>query len=105
MLRYQLFLAYGVAILSTWIALMKNEDMIIEHSATIMGPFVVNSNHVKVVIQFLPFWAIVLLGAYAATSVVIGVLTFKDCPEAALEIEQQVRDAKIELKKKGFNAD
>jgi hypothetical protein len=55
----------------------------------------------KAAIQFAPLIAIGLLGIYAGGSVIIGVLNFADCPEAAAEIDRQVAQAKIELRKKG----
>ena len=57
---------------------------------------------VDVLIDWAPIWAILVLGVYAAVSVLYGVANFRDCPEAASEIEQQVGEARKELKRRGI---
>ena len=82
MLRYQLFLAIGVLFLSVWYAALQlSQDPLVLYA---------------------PIWATLLLGVYAVSSIAIGVCNFKDTPEAAAEIEQQVQEAKVEMAKRGI---
>ena len=53
-------------------------------------------------IDFAPVWAIVALGVYMLSALIIGVIQFEDHPEAAKELEQQVMEAKSEMKKRGI---
>ncbi|XP_017462440.1 PREDICTED: dolichol-phosphate mannosyltransferase subunit 3-like [Rhagoletis zephyria] len=53
-------------------------------------------------IQLLPIVLLVLLGAYAATVVLYRTFTFNDCPQAAKELQQQIEEARKDLKEKGF---
>jgi len=55
-----------------------------------------------VLIDWAPVWAVAALGVYAVVSVMYGVANFRDCPEAAKEIEQQVIEARKELKRRGI---
>lgn len=54
----------------------------------------------SMLIDFAPAWAILLLGIYAAVTIIYNVLTFNDCPEAAAELDQQIKEAKKEMKKR-----
>ena len=88
LLRYQIFAATGVSLLSIWLALLN-------HSATASNPLVL----------YAPVWSVLLLGLYAIISVILGTMSFKDCPEAAAEIETQIKEAKTEMKKRGIIKD
>ena len=55
-------------------------------------------------IRYLPIWVILLLGLYAASSVIYGVIVFKDTPEAAAELDRQIIEAKQEMTKRGVIA-
>ena len=85
LLRYQIFLGIGVAFLGIWFALIRG-------SSAVESPL----------LFYAPVWAIVFLGIYAVGSVVIGLLGFKDTPEAAAEIDQQVLEARAEMKRRGI---
>jgi len=86
LLRYQIFLGYGALFLAVWFyALSKQQD-----------------DARSLMVELAPVWAVLVLGVYAASSLVYGVLTFKDCPEAAKELEQQVSEAKAEMRKRGI---
>jgi hypothetical protein len=50
-------------------------------------------------------WFIAALGLYAFISIAYGVISCKDFPEAAHEIEIQVQEAKAEMKKRGIITD
>jgi len=88
LLRYQIFIAIGVPFLSIWLALIKGFD-------TTLNPLVL----------YAPIWSVILLGLYATGSIVFGLMSFKDTPEAATEIERQILEAKTEMKKRGVLKD
>lgn len=88
LLRYQFFIAIGLSFLSIWLALIKSSD-------TTVSPLVF----------YAPVWSVILLGLYAISSVVLGLVTLRDTPEAAAEIERQVVEAKAEMKKRGIVKD
>ena len=88
MLRYQVFLTIGMSFLSIWLALIKGSDAA--------------SN---ALVLYAPVWAIILLGLYAIGSVVLGLMSFKDTPEAAAEIERQILEAKSEMQRRGILKD
>mmetsp|Transcript_18974 Transcript_18974/g.33259 ORF Transcript_18974/g.33259 Transcript_18974/m.33259 type:complete len:99 (+) Transcript_18974:137-433(+) len=50
----------------------------------------------------MPLWMIIALGLYAAGAVIYGTLTFHDCSQAAIELDNDVKRAHTELAKKGF---
>ncbi|CAI4223804.1 unnamed protein product [Auanema sp. JU1783] len=52
------------------------------------------------VLQFLPVYAVLLLGVYAAGSVIHGVATFNDCVAARNELVVEIKEARDELIKK-----
>ena len=83
MLHYQQFLIAGLLFSAVWWGLLQ--------TAYKDSSFV----------TFLPLWAIVALGVYAVGSVVYGTLSFKDTPEASKELEQQIKEAKLEMTKRG----
>ena len=85
LLRWQIFTTYAVGFLAIWNFAL---------SAKPEGP--------SLLVDYAPVWAILALGVYAATSVLHGVANFRDCPEAAAEIEQQVAEARKELKRRGI---
>ena len=95
LLRYQIFLAYGVAFLAAWHALLQNENIL-------SNWLPLSTEQVHILVYFAPLWFIVGLGVYAIVSIGIGVSNFKDCPEAAKEVDMQVKEARIELKKLGI---
>ena len=49
-----------------------------------------------------PLGLVVLFGIYAVSVIAYRVWTFNDCPEAAAELQGQIKEAKEDLKKKGL---
>jgi len=96
MLRYQLFLSIGILFVACWVALLQNEEKILN---SVYSPLPASA--IEIFIRLLPLWLIVCLAFYAIASIGYGMMNFVDCPEAASEIERNVREAKIELRKKG----
>lgn len=92
LLRYQLWLTYGAVILAVWqVVLSKREEWSSQVQPSIW-----------LAVEWLPATAIVMLGLYAFIRLIVGVATFRDCPEAAAELELQVKEAKRELKARGI---
>ncbi|XP_015602687.1 dolichol-phosphate mannosyltransferase subunit 3 [Cephus cinctus] len=53
-------------------------------------------------ILLLPIISLFLFGLYAATVVMYRVFTFNNCEEAAIELQQQIKEAKAFLREKGI---
>jgi Dolichol-phosphate mannosyltransferase subunit 3 (DPM3) len=88
LLRWQVFAAYGATFLAIWYyALNNKKDWSVK---------------LDLLIDFGPLWAILVLGLYALSSVVVGVKNCRDCPEAAVELNQEIAEAKAELKRRGI---
>ncbi|XP_018394021.1 PREDICTED: dolichol-phosphate mannosyltransferase subunit 3 [Cyphomyrmex costatus] len=53
------------------------------------------------IILFLPIISLFLFGLYAITVVLFRVFTFNTCESAAIELQQQIEEAKRDLQSKG----
>jgi hypothetical protein len=91
LLRYQLFIAYGAVFLAVWIKALsfRNEAKDL-------------SKEVDLLIKFAPLWAVLGLGVYAVSNLIHGVSNMSDCPDASKEIEQNVKEARKDMKKRGI---
>lgn len=96
LLRYQLFTSYLIAFLAIWAALLANEELIAEKLTFV--PVAIT----RLCLAYAPIVLLAGLAIYALSSIGHSMISFKDCPEAAKEIEMQVKEAKIELKNKGI---
>lgn len=47
-----------------------------------------------------PVYVVVFLGIYAVCSVLYGVATFNDCPQARAELVTEIEHAKVDLRKR-----
>lgn len=56
----------------------------------------------RMVIELAPLWFILLLGIYAVIWIAYGVITLQDNPNSARELEEQVKQAKEEMKRRGI---
>jgi hypothetical protein len=92
LLRYQVFIAYGAAFLAVWYQALSFRN---EAKADL-------SKEVDLLIQFAPVWAVLALGIYAVSNLIHGVGNMSDCPDAAKEITQNVKEARKEMKKRGI---
>jgi dolichyl-phosphate mannosyltransferase polypeptide 3 len=95
LLRYQLFLSAFILFLGLWKASVARLTII-------QKTLSIDPDITKIIIIYLPIWAILLLGFYALFSVLYKVATFGDCPEAAIELSRQIEEAKKKLSQKGF---
>lgn len=92
LLRYQIFLSYTGAILAVWAIALGNG----------------NNNHFRletytdIAVVFAPLWCLIILGIYLLSLLIYGVLTYRDCPEAAKELEGEISEAKAEMKRRGI---
>ncbi|KAG7500707.1 dolichol-phosphate mannosyltransferase subunit 3 [Solea senegalensis] len=50
----------------------------------------------------MPLYLLVTFGCYSLATVGYRVATFNDCDEAALELQEQIKEAKEDLRKKGL---
>ncbi len=85
-LRYQLFSIYGIVFVGLWVALKSSDG---------------KGSVAAMIINYAPVFLILGLGVYALVSIVHGVINLKDCPEAAVEVEKDVKEAKAAMTKKG----
>ena len=98
LLRYQIFLAYGLAFLAMWQAATHNREAIAD-KLEFVG---IQKTHANLFVTFLPLLAIAALGIYGILSIGYGVATFADCPKAAADINREVKEARVALRKKGM---
>ena len=77
-----------------WHAALQRKDEI----ASTLGT---SSSVTSLVVDYAPIWAILVLGVYAVLSVAYRVGTMADYPDAAEEIDMQVKEAKAALIKMG----
>jgi Dolichol-phosphate mannosyltransferase subunit 3 (DPM3) len=93
LLRYQLFLTYGAAFLSVWYysCQPRNLALLQQEPWNFIPP---------TFISYAPIWSILTLGVVLLSRLLLGVMAYQDCPEAAREIEMQIKEAKQELKKR-----
>jgi Dolichol-phosphate mannosyltransferase subunit 3 (DPM3) len=97
LLRYQLFLCYGLGFGAVWYQALQHLDAVRSTEAEAATPL---SPWINVAVVFAPLWVLVGLGVYAVASIAIGVSNFRDCPEAAIELDKQVQEAKAEMKRR-----
>ena len=90
LLRYQIFLSYAIGFLSLWYIALQREDLYELPRAAVL------------LIVWAPIWVVILVGLYLLLVLITGVISFKDCPEAAVELEREVEMAKADLKKRGI---
>eukprot|EP00527_Entomoneis_sp_CCMP2396_P000413 CAMPEP_0198146254 /NCGR_PEP_ID=MMETSP1443-20131203/28437_1 /TAXON_ID=186043 /ORGANISM="Entomoneis sp., Strain CCMP2396" /LENGTH=109 /DNA_ID=CAMNT_0043810151 /DNA_START=59 /DNA_END=388 /DNA_ORIENTATION=+ len=103
-LRWQIFTIYGVVLLSIWLAALQatvtttTTTTTTEEETTSGFAAVV----VKLSIQWAPLWGILMLGFYSVSWIAYGVVTLRDNPDSAKELEQQVKEARAEMKRRGI---
>ena len=90
LLRFQVFAVYAVTFFSIWyMVILKKAEWELSPGALIL-------------VDFAPIWAVVLVGLYLLSVLIIGVMQFEDCPQAAKELDSDVKAAKEEMKKRGI---
>jgi hypothetical protein len=100
LLRYQIFLSYAVAFLSVWyFACQQIPSQGSDHLTTISSINYV----IRMLILYAPLWLVVGVGSYALTLLILGVVTFRDRPDAAAELDRDVAEARKELAKRGID--
>lgn len=106
LLRYQLFLSIGVVFLAIWKMALTNltsiKSFFASNSINQQQQRILSLSSIELFIVWLPLWAVLLLGIYALISVLYRVVTFGDCPDAAVELSGQIEEAKSRLKERGF---
>jgi len=94
--RYQIFLSYAAAFVAVWQYCLKSLN---DENDEAKSSF---SERSKILIRFAPIWAVLLLGLYALVTIIYNVLTFSDCPEAEIELKQQIEEARADMKPRGI---
>ncbi|KAG7571457.1 hypothetical protein FFLO_00640 [Filobasidium floriforme] len=56
-------------------------------------------------VPVLPFWVLVTFGAYSLGSLGLGLVRFRDCPEAYRSLMLEISQAKDDLRSKGVTVD
>ncbi|CAL2040634.1 hypothetical protein CAEBREN_04437 [Caenorhabditis brenneri] len=56
--------------------------------------------YARCLVNYAPIIAVILLGLYAAATVIHGVCTFNDCANAKAELLAEIQEARKELKQK-----
>uniref|UniRef100_A0A7S4QH85 Dolichol-phosphate mannosyltransferase subunit 3 n=1 Tax=Ditylum brightwellii TaxID=49249 RepID=A0A7S4QH85_9STRA len=97
MLRYQLFLSYLIALCVLWSSAKQPQ-----HKQTIASFLSVSSSTADVLIDLAPLWVIIGLALYGIGSIALAMLTFASCPAALAELENDVKEAKVQLTKLGI---
>jgi len=126
LIRYQEILVYVVGFLSAWwtFGISKREELrtaLLQSlqqeeaedttgdgnssslSSSLLRLLARRTDVVLLAVDWAPVLAVVVLGLYALSSLVVGVIRFNDRPDAAVELEAHVREAKKELKKRGIS--
>lgn len=105
LLRYQIFLSYGIIIVAFWYTLIQNKASIINETKSIPIYSSLPPTVQEAIIDYLPLWMLICLGLYAVGSIAYGVANLADCPDAAKEVEKHIKEAKDYMKKRGIIED
>ena len=60
---------------------------------------------VRDVVVALPCYALISFGAWSLACISYNLLTFRSCPEAAAELQQEIGAARADLKRRGLDVD
>lgn len=82
------------ALAAVWVALMLG----VGDAPRILGL----SPAAMQVVTTLPLWLLVSFGAYSLASIGFSLCTFRDCPEAFVELEKDIAASRVRLQQKGF---
>jgi len=93
----------GLYLLGWWS--LWSQKVVLPSSVSASIPAVLLTTAALHVFRFLPIYTLILFGVYSVVSVMIKVSNFKDCPEAAKELDADIAEARTELKSKGFKFD
>lgn len=88
MLKYQSALVKSSCLLFAYLVLQLNSSAW--------------SEEIVFIVNVLPLYVLVSFGAYTLGTIGYNLVKVKDCPEAAKEIELQIKQARDDLKSKNF---
>ena len=57
---------------------------------------------VKEVVHILPMYALICFGAYSLGTIGLSLMAVRDCPNAAKELDKQIKEAKEDLRRRGI---
>lgn len=87
-------MCWGALWMAIWYQAMQAEESLVDKSP-------LSLEATKLLIQYLPLWILVCLGVYAIATILYGLATLGDFPEAAVELEGEIKEAKAAMKKRG----
>lgn len=82
LLQYQVFALYITLMVALWVVLKEETESTVVHYA--------------------PFWLVIAMTMWAIFSILRGVANLEDSPNAAAEIEKDVREARAAMRKRGI---
>ncbi|GHJ84143.1 hypothetical protein NliqN6_0545 [Naganishia liquefaciens] len=65
----------------------------------------IDSHHASLLLPVIPWWLLVSFGSYSLGSLGMGLLKFRDCPEAYNELLLEISQAKNQLRDQGVSVD
>ncbi|KAK4471625.1 hypothetical protein MN116_005035 [Schistosoma mekongi] len=71
----------------------------------LIGIISVQSKCVSVILNWLPFYLLLVIGTVSVVIVLYRTFNFNDCPEASTELMKLVNEAKRDLAHRGFTLD
>jgi hypothetical protein len=81
-LQYQVFTLYITLMVALWVVLKEETE----------------SN----VVHYAPFWLVIAMTMWVIFSILRGVANLEDSPNAAAEIEKDIREAQAAMRKRGI---
>jgi Dolichol-phosphate mannosyltransferase subunit 3 (DPM3) len=93
MLRYQVMLSWFFLWGSLWYKAILSLDDI-----KTISPF--PDEVTNLIILLCPLWMLIFLAFYAASCILYGLLTMEDFPQASVELEREIIEAKEDMKKR-----
>jgi dolichyl-phosphate mannosyltransferase polypeptide 3 len=91
MLKYQKWLIFFIVFFFVWLGICK-----------FSSEYIVNPR-IQQIAFVLPMYLLVTFGAYSLAVIALNVMAVSDCVEAAKELDEEVKQAKEDLRKKGMN--
>jgi hypothetical protein len=105
LLRYQLFGSYAIVFGAIWYQTLSFRGLIPATSSWKIDHWyqtALSSSLIDRIIIGAPLWFVLYLALYSVASITHGVMTFRDCPEAKAELDDQIKEARVEMTKRGI---
>mmetsp|Transcript_3488 Transcript_3488/g.4044 ORF Transcript_3488/g.4044 Transcript_3488/m.4044 type:complete len:101 (-) Transcript_3488:115-417(-) len=93
MLRHHVFLTRAAVCIAVWYQALKKQDDIV------ILPLI-SKEYTTILIQYLPVWILITIAIYALITILYGLATLENCPEAKKDLEKEILEAKAEMGKR-----